>query len=71
MTWSDLLVVLYVVVVVVYQLRNRNLESWGQRVGMMLILVLPVVVPYLFWDAIASYWSSSEDGPIDINTGWW
>lgn len=71
MSWWDLPVLLYVIAVGVVNYRSKDVDGWADWTLRTVLLAGMVAGPYLFWDTIAAYWSSSEEGPVDINTGWW
>ena len=47
---------------------SRGLKDWMIKFALISTLLFG---PYYFWDDIASYWQSSEEGPVKIEAGWW
>ncbi len=71
MSWLDIPFILYAIGVGVYNYLSEDVEGFGDWLIRTVLLSGLVLVPYFFWDSISAYWSSSADGPIDIDTGWW
>ena len=71
MSWWDIPFILYAIGVGIYNYFSEEVEGFGDWLIRTVLLSALVLVPYFFWDSIAAYWSSSADGPIDIDTGWW
>jgi hypothetical protein len=71
MSWWDIPVILYVVFVGVMNYRSEDVEGWVSWTIRTVLLGGLIAFPYFFWNTIASYWASSSEGPIDIDTGWW
>jgi hypothetical protein len=69
--WGIIITGCYAVIVGVAIWRAESTEGWLDWTWKTLLAVSIVALPIIFWDLIASYWTSSEDGPIDINAGWW
>lgn len=71
MSWWDIPFILYAVGVGYYNYQSDDVEGFGSWLVRTVLLSALVCGPYFFWDEISAYWSSSSDGPVDINTGWW
>lgn len=71
MSWWDIPVILYVIGVGIMNYRSDEVDGWLQWTIRTVLLGGLIAGPYFFWHDIAAYWTSSADGPIDIDTGWW
>ena len=46
-------------------------DGWLDWLIKFSIVSLLLFSPYFFWDDIGAYWSSSDNGPVKIEAGWW
>ncbi len=71
MSLWDALAVLLIIGLGILLWRQKETNGWVDWLIKFVIITSLIFGPYFFWDEIASYWSSSSSGPVDLQQGWW
>ena len=67
----DVLVFLVMISVGWLLWRHKGTEGFGDWLLKYVLVSALLFGPYFIWDGLSNYWRSSEDGPVNIETGWW